>query len=147
MVLVVRSALAVVVFAMAPSEGASGHPSTMLVMLLMVLELVWLHEHGPVGGACEAGLRGFVAGGRAHDYVVVVLIFDREVSGLGAGTRAGPARRLGCPVCRRRHVDREEVARVHIDDLDDRGPAIEATLLLPGFASHSRAQILVQVLV
>ena len=77
------------IFAMAPPEGAPGHPTTMLVVLLMVLVLVWLREHGPVRGACETSLRGPVAGGRAHDNVVVVLIFDRDVSGLGAGTRAG----------------------------------------------------------
>ena len=147
MVLVRRTALAVVIFAMAPPEGAPGHPATMLVVLLIVLELVWRHEHGPVRGACETSLRGLVAGGRAHDNVVVVLVFDRDVSGLGAWTRAGPARRLRRPVCRCRHVDREEVARVHIDDFDDWGPAIETAHLLAGFTSHRRAQILVQVLV
>ena len=145
--LVRRTALAVVIFAMAPPEGAPGHPPTMLVMLLVVQELVWLHEHGPVRRACETRLRGLVAGGRAHDHVVVVLISDRDVSGLGAWTRAGPAGRLRRPVCRCRHVDREEVARVHIDDFDDWGPAIETAHLLPGFTSHRCAQILVQVLV
>ena len=128
MVLMICTALTIL--AMAPSEGAPGHPPTMLMVLLVVLVLVLLSEHGLAQSAGEANLGGLGAGRGAHDHVVAVLIVDHDVSGLWAGAWAGRTWRLRCPEGRCRHVDREKIARVHIKDFDDWGPAIKTTRLL-----------------